>query len=107
MLWEGGGQLNIFIKYRNIYFLFVNNGCNRCFLFLFCVDFVAVLTRLRLFQVVHIGHPGSIVPDKRLSSLHGRTDAQINESINFMSSTKPPLKLKINHILTKLLGAWI
>ena len=76
------GHLNIFIKYRNIYFLFVNNGCNRCFFFLFCVDFVAVLTRLRLFQVVHIGHPGSIVPDKRqLSSLHGRTDAHENENV--------------------------
>ena len=31
--------------------------------FLFCVDFVAVLSRLRFLQVVHVGHPGSIVPD--------------------------------------------
>ena len=59
------------------------------------IDFVVVLARLRLLHVVHVGHPGSIVPDKRqLSSLHGRTDAHINESVNFMSPTLAPIAVK-------------
>ena len=34
---------------------------NKCFLF--CIDFIVVLSRLGLLQVVHVAHPRGVVPD--------------------------------------------